>query len=195
MLLDAFKEVVKHCPQAQLKIVGPFGVLPKAWIFGLTDDPVTASLAKYYRLIDRSIDRYYRALLKTKTSEVRNHVTFTGWVPDQQLHQIYSSADIFVLPSVWNEPFGMPLADGMAYGLPVVATRGGGVPEIVVDGKTGLLVDRDDSSQLAAAISQLLTDNKLRTDMGQAARERAKLFTWNRASATMFRLYQEIQAV
>lgn len=188
VLLDAFKEVVKHCPQAQLKIVGPFGVLSMKWIVGLTDDPVTASLAKYYRL-------NYRELLKAKTSEVRNHVTFTGWVSDQQLHQIYSSADIVVLPSVNNEPFGLLLADGMAYGLPAVATRGGGVPEIVVDGKTGLLVNRDDSSQLAAAISQLLTDDKLRADMGQAARERVKLFTWNRASERMFRLYKEIQSV
>jgi spore coat protein SA len=158
-------------------------------MYAISEAPATASLAKYYRL-------NYLALLKSKISgELRNHVTFTGWVSEQQLHQIYSSAGILVLPSVYREPFGLVITDGMAYGLPVVATRGGGVPEIVVDGKTGLLVDNDDSSQLAAAVSQLLTDNKLRRDMGQAARERAKLFTWNRASERMSGLYEEIQVV
>jgi glycosyltransferase involved in cell wall biosynthesis len=145
-------------------------------------------MAKYYRV-------NYRAILKAKASSLKNHVTFTGSVPYLQMQKVYNSADILVLPSVCNEPCSLPLLEGMAYGLPVVATRGGGVPEIVVDGETGILVNRDDSSQLAAAISQLLTDDKLRTDMGQAARERAKLFTWDRAAATIYRLYKETLAV
>ncbi len=78
----------------------------------------------------------------------------------------------------------------MAAGLPVVATRGGALPEIVVEGETGFLVERGDSAGLSAAIARLLADPALRAKMGAAGRERVrKLFTWDQSVARLSELY------
>jgi glycosyltransferase involved in cell wall biosynthesis len=81
----------------------------------------------------------------------------------------------------------------MAAGLPVVATRAGALPEVVVDGETGILVDRGDTEGLAAAICKLLSDPHLRQQMGIAGRERVqRLFTWERSVARLQELYDGI---
>jgi len=87
----------------------------------------------------------------------------------------------------------MPIVEAMATGVPIVATRGGGTPELVVDGETGLLVERGDASALAEAILRLLSDEKLRKSMGRAARKRAvELFSWDQIVKNLLYLYQEI---
>src|SRR6185312_12150781 len=102
-------------------------------------------------------------------------------------------AGIFVFPSLWHEPFGIPVIEAMASGLPVVATRAGALPEIVVDGETGILVERGDHEGLAAAISRLLADARLRERMGNAGRERVRqLFTWERAVSRLEELYDGV---
>jgi glycosyltransferase involved in cell wall biosynthesis len=78
----------------------------------------------------------------------------------------------------------------MAAGLPVVATRGGALPEIVVEGETGFLVERGDVQGLRAAISELLANPSLRQRMGAAGRQRVReLFTWDRCVAQLVELY------
>jgi glycosyltransferase involved in cell wall biosynthesis len=100
-----------------------------------------------------------------------------------------------VFPSVWHEPFGIPLIEAMAAGLPVITTRGGAASEIVVDGETGLLVERGDVGSLVSALCTLLRDPDLRRQMGRAGRERAaRLFTWNHAVAKLDRLYEHAWA-
>jgi glycosyltransferase involved in cell wall biosynthesis len=92
-------------------------------------------------------------------------VTFTGTRSD--MPQVYASMDIFVLPSL-NE--GMPLAllEAMAAGKPVVATRVGAIPSLVIPGQTGLMVEPRDASALRDSILQLINDSKLRQKLGQA---------------------------
>jgi glycosyltransferase involved in cell wall biosynthesis len=78
---------------------------------------------------------------------------------------------VFVMPSYY-ETFGISCLEAMAFGLPVVATRAGGLPEVVEDGVTGLLVPPGDTHALAEAIGRLLRDPDLRRRLGEAGRER-----------------------
>jgi glycosyltransferase involved in cell wall biosynthesis len=91
---------------------------------------------------------------------------------------LYGSADIFVFPSIF-EAFPIPPIEAMASGLPVVATRVGGTAESVVDGETGLLLDRNDAVGLVHAIRVLVEDPERRRSLGEAGRRRASaLFSW-----------------
>jgi glycosyltransferase involved in cell wall biosynthesis len=84
---------------------------------------------------------------------------------------ILRAADLFVLPSVWDEALGYAIVEAMAAGRAVVATRAGGIPEVVQDGETGLLVERGDADALAAAIETLVVDDARRSAMGRRGRE------------------------
>ena len=86
-----------------------------------------------------------------------------------EVEALYAVADIVVHPAVWPEPFSRVPLEAGAFARPVVGTRIGGTPEAVEDKVTGLLVERNDPQGLAAAIEQLLGDERLRTDMGRRA--------------------------
>jgi glycosyltransferase involved in cell wall biosynthesis len=93
-----------------------------------------------------------------------NKVLFLGWRPD--VDEIMGCFDIFVLPSL-NEGMGRVLVEAMAAGLPIVASRVGGIPDLVKDGENGLLVPPADATALAKAISALLEDKEKRKRMGE----------------------------
>lgn len=97
-------------------------------------------------------------------------VTFLGFRNDAP--RIVQAFDIIVVPS-HEEPLGNATLEAMAVGRPVVGTRVGGIPEMIVEGKTGLLVPRSDPTALADAIGTLVRDRRLRAQMSAAARERA----------------------
>ena len=92
-----------------------------------------------------------------------------GDVPD-----LLCAADVLLVPSRWFEAFSLVLAEAAACGVPAVATRIGGIPEVVLDGETGLLVPPGDRPALQAAITRLLSDADLRARLGAAARRRAQ---------------------
>jgi glycosyltransferase involved in cell wall biosynthesis len=96
---------------------------------------------------------------------LRQAVQFAGMVED--VAAVYRSLDVFLFPSL-EEPLGSSLLDAMAHGLPVVARKAGGVPEVVEDGRNGLLVPGED---FAAAVLQLLDDPALAARLGAAARQ------------------------
>ena len=90
----------------------------------------------------------------------------------------------------------MPVIEAMAAGVPVVATRGGGIPETVIDRKTALLVERGNASALAEAINCLLSDEKLRKSIAKAGRERAtEFFSWDKTVERLLQLYNTYCAV
>ncbi len=96
-------------------------------------------------------------------------VSFLGLVEDAAaLGQLYATSDLFVWPAV-NEAYGMVLLEAQARRCPVVASRVGGVPNVVRDGETGLLAPPDDVPAFAAAVAALLDDPARRRDMGKAA--------------------------
>ena len=108
---------------------------------------------------------------KAEALGLSDSVIFTGIRRD--VPEILALLDVFVLPSLWE---GLPIAllEAMAAGLPVVATRVGGVPEVVVDGVTGLLVPPRDPGALSEAVLTLLQAPDLRRKMGQAGQERVR---------------------
>jgi glycogen synthase len=100
-------------------------------------------------------------------------------ISDADLAREYGEAEVAVVPSLY-EGFSLPAVEAMACGVPVVATTGGALPEVVGrDGETGLLVRPDDPGALAAAIGRLLDDPGLRARLGGAGRHRVlHRFTW-----------------
>ncbi|MBI3003324.1 MAG: glycosyltransferase family 4 protein, partial [candidate division NC10 bacterium] len=104
---------------------------------------------------------------------VSERVRFLGWRED--IPRILAALSVFVLPSA-NEGMGMVLVEAMAMGVPVVATRVGGIPSVVPDGECGLLVEPGDVAGLAGAVAKLLADPALAARMGAAGRRRAAAY-------------------
>ena len=120
---------------------------------------------------------------------LKHAVEFTGFRSD--VPALISKLDILVHASTTGEPFGQVLVEGMAAGKPVVATRGGGVPEIVQDGVTGLLVPMSDPHAMARAICHLLENPNLAADMGRQGQQRAlSCFSVNFTAAGVERVYE-----
>jgi glycosyltransferase involved in cell wall biosynthesis len=107
--------------------------------------------------------------------EIGGRVSWTGLVTDPFAEGLYAAADIVCQMSRWEEGFGWVIAEAMAYGKPVVATRVGAIPEIVRDGITGFLVSRGDSSAMADTLTKLIRDPQLRVQMGAAGRAIAEI--------------------
>jgi glycosyltransferase involved in cell wall biosynthesis len=127
------------------------------------------------------------------TPAAAKRVTITGEVPRRELLRHYRDSDLLVLPSILPEGFGIPIVEAACCGLPTVATRRGGIPEVIVDGETGRLVKAGDTAGLRAAIADLLKDDAQRRRMGQAARARAlELFTWSQIVEQLRHIYKVI---
>ena len=187
ILLDAFEKVLESYPNLHLQLVGPPIPAPAEYIVSLSDDPKVLGLTTFYA------EGYLSHLKKKVSRNLVNHVTFYKHIPYSDLINFYYNADVFVFPSVWDEPFGMPIIEAIACGLPVVATRGGGIPEIVEDGKTGVLVERGDVGSLAKALVVLIRDQSLRESIGNAGRQRVlERFTWDRISEDLLSAYSKL---
>ncbi len=132
-------------------------------------------------------DRKVRSL--TESLGISDLVTFTGFRKDVQ--NMIADMDLIVHASTTGEPFGQVIIEGMAAGKPVIATDGGGVPEIVEDGKTGILVPMGDVQAMADAIGRMLADPALAADMGARGRERVRdYFTIERKARNVEAVYQ-----
>jgi len=116
-------------------------------------------------------------------------VLFLGWRPD--VDEIMGCCDIFVLPSL-NEGMGRVLVEAMAAGLPIVASRVGGIPDLVKDGKNGLLVPPEDASALEKAISALLEDKAQRKRMGEAGKKMCRPYSTEAMVEQIDYLYIEL---
>ncbi len=143
-------------------------------------------------IVDRGApDNEYTPALVRKYG-LEDRVTFTGRVDVEELVRCYATAEVAVVPSLY-EGFGLPAAEAMACGLPVVATTAGALPEVVEDGRSGILVPPKDPHALAGAIERLLGDGPLRQVMGGEGRRRVERhFTWKEAARKTLEVYQEV---
>ena len=118
-------------------------------------------------------------------------VEFTGFRAD--VAAAIAALDVLVHASITGEPFGQVIVEGMTAGKPVVATNGGGVPEIVQDGTTGFLVPMGDADAMAAAVGRLLADAGLRVEMGRRGRQRVTdHFTIRRTADRVQQVYDDL---
>ncbi len=116
---------------------------------------------------------------------VASRVHFTGFVDDAALRAYYEACDIFVMPSA-QEGFGFVFLEAMRYGKPIVAARNGGVPEVVEDGVTGVLISFGDVAQTAESLVRLCLDAELRVRLGRTGRARLdERFTFSRFKDTL----------
>ena len=124
----------------------------------------------------REKGRVANALERLGLSDI---VTTISGVSDEQLARLYGEAEVAIVPSLY-EGFSLPAIEAMSCGVPVVATTGGALPEVVgVNGETGLLVEPNSPDALVDAIRRLLDDSALRERLGAAGRERVmQRFTW-----------------
>jgi spore coat protein SA len=109
-------------------------------------------------------DDYVTQLMRTAPDNLRFHPYCSG----QELAQLFQEADVFCLPSVWHDPFPLAPLEAMATGLPVVATRSGGIPEALAFGG-GVLVERNSVSELAEALRSLAADPVRRRKLSEEA--------------------------
>ncbi len=129
---------------------------------------------------------------------VGDRVVFRGWIPASELQQCYARAAVCVLPAVTDargdtEGLGVVLLEAMNCGTPVIASRIGGIPDIVEDGVSGLLVAPGDPDALAAALQRLLGDRALARRLGEAGRDRLReRFSWEAITRRWDALYSAV---
>ncbi len=124
---------------------------------------------------------------------VKDHLKVIDYIEDYSVFKSsYSAADVFFLPSEY-EAFGIVLLEAMMCETPCVATRVGGVPEVVSQGETGYLCEYGDTDRFASHISALLDDTNQRKNMGKRGRKRVrKNFTWKKVARQVSKIYEEL---
>ena len=168
VLLKAFMNLLKEAKDAKLAIVGE-------------ETKTTLKQDKVFEELMGMIKKF----------NLHKSVKLVGKATEEDLPKIYAAADLVVLPSLM-EGFGMVLLEAMATAKPCVATQVGGIPEVVIDGKTGILVPPNDSLELYKAISAVLEDKLLSRKLGQAGRQRVEnKFSWNIVAKDTAVLYEQ----
>lgn len=134
-------------------------------------------------------EKYRQAMVNPDHFEIHNY-----HIPDEQVAHLFQQASVVALPYVEASQSGV-VSVAYAFGKPVVATRVGGVPDVVIDGQTGLLVPPADARSLAEAIITLLKDTPLRHKMSQRARQFAETeLSWSSIAHKTLQVYQQALA-
>lgn len=119
------------------------------------------------------------------------NVIFPGFIPEEQLPHVYSSADVYVLPSLW-EVLPISLLEASACGAPLLASDAGGNPEVIENGVNGFIFKRGDTKALAQKMRTLIGDPKMRRKMGRESRRMAmKKFDWELIAKKTLKYYQD----
>ncbi|TDF97548.1 glycosyltransferase family 4 protein [Paenibacillus piri] len=166
-LIQAMPRIVAQVPEAMLIVVG-------SAFYG------SKRMTPYVRRLRRSSRR------------VRRHIRFIPYIPHSSIPEWFRLADVLVVPSPSNEAFGLVNVEAMASGVPVIASRSGGMKEIIEHGVTGLLIAPSELRRdLAAQIIALLNDDEIRERMGEAGSQRVEEhFTWSNTAERLLQLYK-----
>jgi len=155
-LIEAMKKVMAVIPEARLVVVG------SSW-FGREE-----------------VTDYMQKLVEI-SAEIEDKISFSGHIAHAELSGYYAYADLFVLPAIWQEPMPNVVLEAMASGVPVVASKRGGIPEAV--DSFGILVDPENRDELAQAIIEMLSSSQKALKMAEDARKRVEtLFSWEKCA-------------
>ena len=123
-----------------------------------------------------------------KKLNLNKYVTFIGMVPNEAVPEYMVAADVFVLPSL-SEGFPTVIVEAMASGIPIVATKVGGVPEIIKDGENGFLVEPMNSEEIAEKVLLLLNNDELRKRISEKNKEEVKKYNWESIAEKLEEIY------
>jgi glycosyltransferase involved in cell wall biosynthesis len=166
-LLNAIPQVLREVPQTRFVLIG-------------TDRPHCPGGRTHAEYVQQNLD-----------PEVRSRITLLGQVPDAEVDHWLQRADVFVAPSLY-ESFGLVFIEAMRWGTPVIGTTAGGIPEIIKDGETGLLVPPSSPAEVAKAVVSLLQDDNRRGHIGAAGRRHVEhYFSTERMSKNVGELYRQ----
>ena len=128
--------------------------------------------------------------------DLADHIQFVSGVPDERIVELYSEAELAVVPSLY-EGFSLPAIEAMCSGTPLVATDGGALPEVTgQDGETVFRCRKGDADDLAAAIRRALENPEARASVGEAGRQRVlERWTWRRCAELTVEQYREVLAM
>lgn len=158
-----------------IRLVAAFEATPPDWTLVLAGSP------SGYKAAD--------ILARVEHSSCRDRIRVTGYVSEHDLAALYSRAAIFAFPSL-AEGFGIPVLEAMAHGLPVVTSRGSALEEVA--GDAALLVDPEQTDEIAAALLLLIENSDLRRTLAERGRLRARLYPWERAIRATHSAYEEV---
>lgn len=125
-----------------------------------------------------------------KEKKMENDVFITGILTDEEKIYAFLDCDIFILPSKY-EGFGIVLIEAQAAGKPVIATKKGGIPYVVLDKETGFLIDYGNVNELVKVIKKLVYDDDLRNFMGLKGREYAKNYDYMKLLPNLLKIYKK----
>ena len=206
LLTETVDRLLHEGVSLELTVIGKPGLMPYDLLSRLLDGdaPALSAVQEFYgrslrtwlaKEVLRRGRSYHDALRARLSPAAAARVRFLGTVSQPELIRAYRAADLLVLPSIWQESYGLPVAEAMACGVPVLASASGGVPELIVDGATGWLVPRLDTQALGRALREISAEPSRLREMGRAARTRAeRLLTWTRSAERLEQVYLALLA-
>ena len=141
---------------------------------------------------DNTITVYVESLYKT-TADIKEKVIFTGYIPYEGIKEIFALADLLVIPSLVDEGFPLVAPEALASGLMVVANAKGGIPEIIKDNETGVLIYNEDKNDLEEKLTFFIKDTDKSLEFGRRGREMiASCFTWHKIGQNLEKIYEKL---
>lgn len=173
-LARAFARLSDECADACLAVAGGSRLwIESGWLHG---SPLEVT------------EQQVRTMLQPAIA--RGRAFMLGIVSPGDIGAYYAAADVLVLPSMFQETFGLVVLEAFSAGLPVIAFRSGGVPELVEHRRNGILVDQGDEDGLLGSMRELLLDRDLREQFGAEARKTAARFSWDNTVDRLEAIYR-----
>jgi spore coat protein SA len=175
-LARAFAKLSEENSNAHLAIAGGIKLwIEKGWLQG------------------NALETTEQEVLNTLAAAIaRKRVFMLGMVQPSEIDAYYAAADIFVLPSMFQETFGLVLLEAFSAGLPVIAFRSGGIPELVENRGNGIVVDQGDEQGLYQSMRELLLDRDLRNRLGTAAESVPARYSWENTVDRVEAVYRDV---
>jgi len=126
---------------------------------------------------------------RLRQERLASRVRWLGFIPDENLQDLYTGAECLVYPSLY-EGFGLPILEAMASGCPVITSTTSSMPEVA--GDAALLVDPQNTGEIAEALARLLRDETLRTHLATVGRQRTSQYSWRRVATDTLRIYETV---